>query len=172
MCLDGTGTNPSIVFNLLHAGASYLRIHQQGFGAVGVSKKYGDRSFARYPIFWGLKKVGQLPNPDPTVSKMLFFCIKCSQSRGELKADNLRLRTLPNGARMTHLPPTLPPSTRNSRQAGQISSARLRSGPALRKTLRPSCSSLWDVGLCRRVSTSSLISSRGFWRRIPRPSLS
>lgn len=54
------------VFNLLHAGASYLRIHQNGFGAVGVSKKYGDRSFARYPIFWGLSKVGQLPNPDPT----------------------------------------------------------------------------------------------------------
>lgn len=24
------------VFNLLHAGASYLRIHQKGFGAVGV----------------------------------------------------------------------------------------------------------------------------------------
>jgi alpha-1,3-glucan synthase len=37
------------VFNLLHAGASYLRIHQSGFGAVGVSKKYGDRSHARYP---------------------------------------------------------------------------------------------------------------------------
>ncbi|CAN8104906.1 unnamed protein product [Discula destructiva] len=54
------------VFNLLHAGASYLRIHQEGFGAVGVSRKYGDRSFARYPIFWGLKKIGQLPNPDPT----------------------------------------------------------------------------------------------------------
>ncbi|OLN82365.1 Cell wall alpha-1,3-glucan synthase ags1 [Colletotrichum chlorophyti] len=54
------------VFNLLHAGASYLRVHQNGFGAVGVSKKYGDRSFARYPIFWGLSKVGQLPNPDPT----------------------------------------------------------------------------------------------------------
>ncbi|KAK7745826.1 Cell wall alpha-1,3-glucan synthase ags1 [Cytospora paraplurivora] len=54
------------VFNLLHAGASYLRVHQKGFGAVGVSKKYGDRSFARYPIFWGLSKVGQLPNPDPT----------------------------------------------------------------------------------------------------------
>lgn len=35
------------VFNLLHAGASYLRIHQQGFGAVGVSKKYGKRSYAR-----------------------------------------------------------------------------------------------------------------------------
>ncbi|KAI4117714.1 MAG: hypothetical protein LQ345_002108 [Seirophora villosa] len=54
------------VFNLLHAGASYLRKHQKGFGAVGVSKKYGKRSFARYPIFWGLSKVGSLPNPDPT----------------------------------------------------------------------------------------------------------
>ncbi|KAJ9131638.1 Cell wall alpha-1,3-glucan synthase mok13 [Pleurostoma richardsiae] len=54
------------VFNLLHAGASYLRVHQRGFGAVGVSKKYGDRSYARYPIFWGLSKIGQLPNPDPT----------------------------------------------------------------------------------------------------------
>jgi alpha-1,3-glucan synthase len=54
------------VFNLLHAGASYLRLHQQGFGAVGVSKKYGKRSYARYPIFWGLKKVGNLPNPDPS----------------------------------------------------------------------------------------------------------
>ncbi|OJJ32183.1 hypothetical protein ASPWEDRAFT_118157 [Aspergillus wentii DTO 134E9] len=54
------------VFNLLHAGASYLRVQQQGFGAVGVSKKYGKRSYARYPIFWGLKKVGNLPNPDPS----------------------------------------------------------------------------------------------------------
>ncbi|EXJ79989.1 alpha-1,3-glucan synthase [Capronia epimyces CBS 606.96] len=54
------------VFNLLHAGASYLRVHQEGFGAVGVSKKYGKRSYARYPIFWGLKKVGNLPNPDPS----------------------------------------------------------------------------------------------------------
>ena len=54
------------VFNLLHAGASYLRLHQQGFGAVGVSKKYGKRSFARYPIFWGLKTVKALPNPDPS----------------------------------------------------------------------------------------------------------
>ena len=54
------------VFNLLHAGASYLRIHQKGFGAVGVSKKYGKRSYARYPIFWGLASIGALPNPDPT----------------------------------------------------------------------------------------------------------
>ncbi|KAK3693388.1 alpha amylase [Podospora appendiculata] len=53
-------------FNLLHAGASYLRIHQNGFGAVGVSKKYGDRSLARYPIFWALKTIGHLPNPDPS----------------------------------------------------------------------------------------------------------
>ena len=54
------------VFNLLHSGASILRKHQAGFGAVGVSKKYGKRSFARYPIFWGLNKIGALPNPDPT----------------------------------------------------------------------------------------------------------
>jgi alpha-1,3-glucan synthase len=54
------------VFNLLHAGASYLRVFQQGFGAVGVSKKYGKRAYLRYPIFWGLKNIGQLPNPDPT----------------------------------------------------------------------------------------------------------
>jgi alpha-1,3-glucan synthase len=54
------------VFNLLHAGVSYLRIHQKGFGAVGVSDKYGKRSWARYPIFWGLSKIGKLPNPDPS----------------------------------------------------------------------------------------------------------
>ena len=41
------------------------RVHQKGFGAVGVSKKYGDRSYARYPIFWGLSKIGQLPIPTP-----------------------------------------------------------------------------------------------------------
>lgn len=54
------------IFNLLHAGASLLRVWQQGFGAVGVSKKYGQRVHLRYPIFWGLRKIGQLPNPDPT----------------------------------------------------------------------------------------------------------
>jgi alpha-1,3-glucan synthase len=31
-----------------------------------VSKKYGKRSWARYPIFWGLSDIGQLPNPDPS----------------------------------------------------------------------------------------------------------
>ena len=54
------------VFNLLHTGASYLRFHQRGFGAVGVSEKYGKRSWARYPIFWSLGKIGSLPNPDPS----------------------------------------------------------------------------------------------------------
>lgn len=54
------------VFNLLHAGASYLRVWQKGYGAAGVSAKYGKRSFARYPILWGLNKVGSLPNPDPS----------------------------------------------------------------------------------------------------------
>jgi alpha-1,3-glucan synthase len=54
------------VFNLLHAAASYLRIHQKGFGAIGVSKKYGTRALKRYPIFWGLSSIGALPNPDPT----------------------------------------------------------------------------------------------------------
>ncbi|CAN8104147.1 unnamed protein product [Discula destructiva] len=53
------------VFNLLHAGASLLRIHQKGFGAVGVSKKYGIRALKRYPIFWGISNIGSLPNPDP-----------------------------------------------------------------------------------------------------------
>jgi alpha-1,3-glucan synthase len=59
------------VFNLLHAGASYLRIHQKGFGAVGVSGKYGKRSKQRYPIFWGLPKIGSLPNPDPADTAQL-----------------------------------------------------------------------------------------------------
>ena len=54
------------VFNLPHAGASYLRVHQRGYGAVGVSAKYGKRSWARHPIFWGLSGAGELPNPDPT----------------------------------------------------------------------------------------------------------
>ena len=54
------------VFNLLHAGASYLKIHQKGCGAIGVSRKYGKRAFARYPCLWGLHGVGGLPNPDPS----------------------------------------------------------------------------------------------------------
>ena len=67
MCVQLTALmNVTGMTDLLHAGASYLRIHQKGFGAVGVSTKYGKRAFARYPIFWGMKDVGGLPNPDPT----------------------------------------------------------------------------------------------------------
>jgi len=84
------------VFNLLHAGASYLRVHQKGFGAVGVSKKYGDRSYARYPIFWGLSKIGQLPNPDPSDTaewsrdeevkeKDVVIDLEAESKRGELR---------------------------------------------------------------------------------------
>jgi alpha-1,3-glucan synthase len=32
---------------------------------VGVSDKYGKRSWARYPAMWTLKHVDSLPNPDP-----------------------------------------------------------------------------------------------------------
>lgn len=53
------------VFNMLYAAASYIRQHQGGYGAVGVSKKYGTRAYKRYPIFWGLNEIGSLPNPDP-----------------------------------------------------------------------------------------------------------
>lgn len=56
------------VFNLLHAGATYLKTWQKGYGAVGVSGKYGKRVFQRYPILWGLNHVGSLPNPDPADS--------------------------------------------------------------------------------------------------------
>ena len=68
------------VFNLLHAGASYLRIHQSGFGAVGVSKKYGKRSYARYPIFWGMKDIGALPNPDPSDTAVWSHTRRLSQA--------------------------------------------------------------------------------------------
>ena len=51
-------------FNLLHAGVSYLRRWQGGFGAVGVSTKYSTRSLARYPILWGLGTIGSLAYPD------------------------------------------------------------------------------------------------------------
>ena len=53
-------------FNLLHAGASYISVHQKSIGVAGVSDKYGKRSWARYPALWTLKHVDSLPNPDPT----------------------------------------------------------------------------------------------------------
>lgn len=83
------------VFNLLHAGVSFLRIHQQGFGAVGVSDKYGARSLARYPIFWALKEIGKLPNPDPsdtgaieeTTSKKIEIDWDAENKRKDLKSE-------------------------------------------------------------------------------------
>lgn len=53
-------------FNLLHAAASYISLHQKSVGVAGVSDKYGKRSWARYPALWTLKHVDSLPNPDPT----------------------------------------------------------------------------------------------------------
>lgn len=53
-------------FNLLHAAASYISLHQKSIGVAGVSDKYGKRSWARYPALWTLKTIDSLPNPDPT----------------------------------------------------------------------------------------------------------
>ncbi|KIJ57158.1 glycosyltransferase family 5 protein [Sphaerobolus stellatus SS14] len=53
-------------FNLLHAAASYISVHQKSVGVAGVSDKYGKRSWARYPALWTLKHVDSLPNPDPS----------------------------------------------------------------------------------------------------------
>ena len=80
-------------FNLLHAGVSYLRVNQNGFGAVGVSEKYGKRSYARYPIFWGLSRVQSLPNPDPSdtaelndgLDEEVKIDAGCEADRAELK---------------------------------------------------------------------------------------
>ncbi|GLB34918.1 putative glycoside hydrolase family 13 and glycosyltransferase family 5 protein [Lyophyllum shimeji] len=52
-------------FNLLHAAASFISVHQNSVGVAGVSDKYGKRSWARYPALWTLKHVDSLPNPDP-----------------------------------------------------------------------------------------------------------
>lgn len=50
-------------FNLLHAAASFISVHQKSIGVAGVSDKYGKRSWARYPALWTLKHVDSLPNP-------------------------------------------------------------------------------------------------------------
>jgi alpha-1,3-glucan synthase len=50
-------------FNLLHAAASFISLHQRSVGVAGVSDKYGKRSWARYPALWTLKHVDSLPNP-------------------------------------------------------------------------------------------------------------
>ncbi|KAK7462698.1 hypothetical protein VKT23_007286 [Stygiomarasmius scandens] len=58
-------------FNLLHAAASFISIHQRSIGVVGVSEKYSKRSWARYPALWTLKEVDSLPNPDVSDTEAL-----------------------------------------------------------------------------------------------------
>ena len=53
-------------FDLLHAAASFIGLHQKSVGVAGVSDKYSKRSWARYPALWALKHVHSLPNLDPT----------------------------------------------------------------------------------------------------------
>ncbi|KAE9391982.1 hypothetical protein BT96DRAFT_979605 [Gymnopus androsaceus JB14] len=42
-------------FNLLHAAACFISVHQKSIGVACVSDKYGKRSWARYPALWTLK---------------------------------------------------------------------------------------------------------------------
>lgn len=85
-------------FNLLHAGATYLRVWQNGFGVVGVStKQHSARSFARYSIFWGLKKIRTLPYPDPIDTEDLNLDIqiydrKCRIIDHDFEANRLVLK--------------------------------------------------------------------------------
>jgi alpha-1,3-glucan synthase len=82
-------------FNLLHAAASFISVHQKSIGVAGVSDKYGKRSWARYPALWTLKHVDSLPNPDPsdiaaldenpTVAKDVQIDQEAEAARPELK---------------------------------------------------------------------------------------
>ncbi|KAG8163888.1 hypothetical protein KVR01_005806 [Diaporthe batatas] len=75
------------VFNILHAAANYIRIHQKGVGVVGVSEKYSQTCLVRYPVLWGLGRVGSLPNPDPTqVSHNTELEVDQLEDRAELKS--------------------------------------------------------------------------------------
>jgi alpha-1,3-glucan synthase len=53
-------------FNLLHGAAMYLHYHQKGYGAGGVSDRYGERCFARYPTLWSLSGMTSIQNPNPS----------------------------------------------------------------------------------------------------------
>ncbi|KAG1797120.1 uncharacterized protein HD556DRAFT_1535307 [Suillus plorans] len=53
------------MFNLLHAAASFISVHQKSMGVAGVLDKYGKRSWVWYPALWTLEYVDSLPNPDP-----------------------------------------------------------------------------------------------------------
>jgi alpha-1,3-glucan synthase len=55
-------------FNMLHAAATYIALHQDGMGAGGVSAKYGQRCKKRYSILWGLNKMERFQNPNPSDS--------------------------------------------------------------------------------------------------------
>ncbi|KAI0322220.1 glycoside hydrolase family 13 and glycosyltransferase family 5 domain-containing protein [Amylostereum chailletii] len=75
-------------FNLLHAGASFISVHQKSVGVAGVSDKYGKRSWARYPALWTLKHVDSLPNPDPSdIEALDAHAVKVSEIQIDQKAE-------------------------------------------------------------------------------------
>ena len=53
-------------FNSLHAGGSFISLHQKSVGVAGVSDKYSKHIWERHPALWTLKHVDFLPNLDPT----------------------------------------------------------------------------------------------------------
>jgi len=67
-------------FNLLHAAASFISVHQKSVGVAGVSDKYGKRSWARYPALWTLKHVDSLPNPGKSL-RVAFYLIEMAPER-------------------------------------------------------------------------------------------
>jgi alpha-1,3-glucan synthase len=59
---------------------------------VGVSDKYGKRSWARYPAMWTLKHVDSLPNPDPRDIEALYeHAIAAKDVKIDEAAEALRL---------------------------------------------------------------------------------
>jgi alpha-1,3-glucan synthase len=75
-------------FNLLHAAASFISVHQKSVGVAGVSDKYGKRSWARYPALWTLKHVDSLPNPDPSdIDALDENAVKVAEIKIDQKAE-------------------------------------------------------------------------------------
>ncbi|KAJ7582663.1 modular protein with glycoside hydrolase family 13 and glycosyltransferase family 5 domains [Mycena floridula] len=78
-------------FNLLHAAASFISVHQRSVGVAGVSDKYGKRSWARYPALWTLKRVDSLPNPDPSdIAALDITPIKARDVQVDMAAEAAR----------------------------------------------------------------------------------
>ncbi|EAU88623.2 alpha-1,3-glucan synthase [Coprinopsis cinerea okayama7 len=78
-------------FNLLHAAASFISVHQKSVGVAGVSDKYGKRSWARYPALWTLKHVDSLPNPDPSdIAALDEKPVKAKEVQIDQEAEALR----------------------------------------------------------------------------------